>query len=570
MAPHRPGMTNKEIARTLKLTANLIELAGGNDFRARAFDHAARRIEALERPAAEMAATGELTRLQGIGRGIAEDVREIIETGRFSELEELLAAIPPGLTDVLRIKGLGPRKVRALWQALGITTLDDLEEMALRGRIASLAGFGKKSEEKILAELRRVRAYLGQRHYATAVHALDPLMEALRGSGGVERAEPAGGLRRGNEVLSRIELVVAGDRDPLYSLLSEHARPAAEPGDAFFTGSLPDGLPLVVHYADAQDFPLVWWRKTGSEAHLAAFEKAYEVMARPPSESAIYRAAGLPFVPPELREGADELEAAAQHRIPSLIEVADLRGTLHNHTTASDGVNSLREMAAAARAMGYQYIGIADHSRSLAIANGLSIERLRRQADEVRALNETFACDGGPRFRIFHGSECDILADGSLDYPDAVLAELDFVVASIHTGFAMTEDAATERLLRAVEHPLVDIVGHLTGRLLLRREGYPVDHLAVIEACNRHGVAIEINAHPYRLDMDWRYIREATSRGVPIAINPDAHSVEELRFVRWGVTAARKGWLTAAQCLNALTADAFAQWLARRRAAVET
>lgn len=560
-------MTNKQISRTLRLASQLIELTGGNDFRARAFANASRQIDGLEVPVAQLVAEGKLTGVRGIGAGLAADVAELIEAGTFPQLDELIAAVPPGLMDVLRVKGLGPRKVRALWQELGVTTLDELEEAALDGRVAGLDGFGKKSEEKILVELRRLKTYMGRRHYALALDAAGPLLEALRASEGIERAEPAGELRRGLEVLSEIELVVSGDPNVLMEVISEHASPSPGESKAFFEGTLADGMPLRVHHADATDFPLTWWRTTGSAAHVAAFEERFDVMESAPTESAIYQAVGLAFVPPELREGTDEVEAAERDEIPRLIEVGDLRGNLHNHTSASDGVNSLREMAAAARAMGYEYLGICDHSRSLVIANGLTVERLRRQGDEIRALNDEIASDGGPPFRVLHGTECDVLADGSLDFPDDVLAELDFVVASIHTGFGMTEDAATERLIRAVEHPLVDVLGHMTGRLLLRREGYPVDHLAVIEACARHGVAIELNANPYRLDMDWRHVREATARGVPISINPDAHSIEELKFVEWGVAVARKGWLTAEQCLNAQRLADFEEWLARRRSA---
>jgi DNA polymerase (family X) len=560
-------MTNKEIARGLKLTSNLIELTGGNDFRARAYAGAARRVDELDDSVARLVEAGQLTGIPGIGAGLASDIEAFVRTGSFDTLDELFSAVPAGLMDVLRVKGLGPRKVRALWQELGVTTIDDLEEMALTGRIAALTGFGKKSEERVLEEIRRVRSYMGRRLYAMVAGALDPLFEALRDSDGVDQVQPAGALRRGAEDLSEVELVVSGDRDTIVDILNEFCRSAPEDpaNEALYAGILPDGLPIRVHHASPEEFSLEWWRRTGSQAHIDAFEQDYDVMENPPTEAAIYHAVGLTFVPPELREGERELEAAARDAIPRLIEVGDLRGTLHNHTTASDGAHSLREMADAARAMGYEYIGICDHSRSLAIANGLSIDRLRRQGEEIRALNEELAHDSGPPMRIFHGTECDILRDGSLDFPDDVLMELDFVVASIHSGFSMTEDEATNRLIRAAEHPLVDILGHLTGRLLLRREGYPVNHQAVIDACARGGVALEINANPYRLDMGWRYIRAATAQGVPIAINPDAHSIEELRFVEWGIAAARKGWLTAEQCLNALPAVKFQRWLEHRR-----
>ena len=563
-------MTNKQIARTFKLTADLIELTGGNSFRARAFAAGGRTVDNLEQPAADLVASGDLTAVQGIGRGLATDIEALLATGSFDTLDQLLAAVPPGLLDVLRLKGLGPKRARILWTGLGITSLDDLEEAALTGRISDLDGFGKKSEEKLLEQIKTLRGYMRQRHHASALGAVEPVLVSLRESEGVERAEPAGGLRRCDEVLSEAELVVAGDRAVIDSILEGYSSPA---GDAVagtmgerIARVLPDGLPLIVHLTPITTFDSVWWRRTGSEQHVAAFEREHQVPAGVASEAAIYERASMDWIPPELRENRGELEAARLADIPELIEVGDLKGTVHNHTTASDGAHTLREMADAARAMGYEYLGLCDHSQSLVIANGLTVDRLRKQGDEIRALNEELLHDGGPPFRILHGSEVDIMGDGSLDFPDDVLAELDLVVASVHTRFGMSEREATERIIRAVEHPLVDILGHPTGRLLLRRDGYPVDHDAIIEACARYNVAIELNANPYRLDVDWRFIRKATTQGVSIAINPDAHSIDELRYVQHGVAVARKGWLTAEQCLNARTSEEFVAWLVARRA----
>jgi DNA polymerase (family 10) len=556
-------MTNKLIARRLKQTADLIELTGGNAFRARAYGSAARTVDRMDEAVLQLVERGELTDVQGIGKGIAADIEALVTTGSFDTFDTILETLPPGLLDVLRVKGLGPKKARALWTGLGITTLDDLEEMAATGRIAELDGFGKKSQDTILKNVAQLRRYRSRRRYYEALDAVAPLMQALRTHEGVARAELAGALRRKLETVSRADLVVAGDEGALRAVLNRLASGGAA-DDAFFVGTLPDGLDLRVVHTDAATFPLMWWRETGSEAHTAAFEEHHGDPETSSDEAAIYENAGLTFIPPELREDTGELTAAADDDLPRLITVGDLRGTLHNHSTYSDGAHTLRQMAEAARATGLEYFGVCDHSRSLQIAQGLSIEELRAQAEEVAALNAEFASDGGPPFRIFHGTECDILRDGSLDYPDDVLAELDFVVASIHSGFKMTEDEATDRLIRAAEHPFVSIMGHLTGRLLLSREGYPVDHTRVIEACAAHGVAIELNANPYRLDMDWRYIRQATAQGVPISINPDAHSIDGLADVQWGIAAARKGWLTPEQCLNALSADGFAEWLAAR------
>ncbi len=558
-------MTNKTVARALKHTAALVELTGGNPFRGRAFASAARLIDGLDESAAALAAEGRLAEVPGIGKGIATDVAALVQTGSFETLDALQESLPPGLLDVLRVKGLGPKRARRLWQELGVTSLDDLEAAALAGRIAALSGFGKKTEEKLLAEAGRVREHLRRRRYHQAVALAAPVLDALRAADGIERAEPAGALRRRCEVMREIELVVAADADALRAALSEHAAETEGGTDrsgAFFTGTLPDGFPLVVHRAEAGDFGRAWWRRTGSAAHVAAFAGRFGEPDAAAEEGDVYHRAGLPPIEPELREGDGELDAAEAGAPPRLITTDDLRGTIHNHSTYSDGAHTLREMAEAARGMGYDYFGICDHSRSLTIAHGLSVEELMAQAEEVETLNREYA---GTGFRVFHGSEVDILADGALDYPDDVLEKLDLVVASVHTHFGMTEAEATERLVRAVSHPQTDVLGHLTGRLLLRRDGYPVDHDAVIAACAEHGVAIELNANPHRLDVDWRHLRRATAAGVLISINPDAHSVDGLLDVQWGVAAARKGWLTPAQCLNAKGLDAFAAWLGSRK-----
>ncbi|MEM8601710.1 MAG: helix-hairpin-helix domain-containing protein, partial [Bacteroidota bacterium] len=520
-------MTNKALARPLKDTAALIELTGGNPFRARAFASAARTLERMEEPAADLT-RAELTAVRGIGKSIAGDVRELVETGTLAVRDELLAALPPELPDVLRVQGLGPKKVRRLWQDLSVTSLDDLEAAAVAGRIADLDGFGAKTQDKILAQIDTLRTYQGQRHYAAAVADVAPLLAALREADGITAAEPAGAFRRALETVGTVELVTTGDADAVRAVLDAVGCTGSQTDAALFEGALPDGLALLVHHTSPDHLAAALWTRTGSPEHVAAFIEAHGAPDDAETEAAIYERAGLAFVPPELRDGPveqarDELARAAEGTLPNLITLADLRGSLHNHSTYSDGAHSLEEMAEAARASGLTYFGICDHSRSLKVAGGLSIDRLREQSAEVRALNARYEADGLD-FRVFSGSEVDILKDGSLDYPDDVLAELDLVVASVHTHFNMTEAEATERIVRAVSHPHVHVLGHPTGRLLLRREGYPLNHAAVIEACAAHGVALELNANPYRLDLDWRYVRAATDAGVLIAINPDAHS----------------------------------------------
>ncbi len=331
------------------------------------------------------------------------------------------------------------------------------------------------------------------------------------------------------------------------------------------SGRMPlSGLPVTVFRPEPESFGRALWAATGSEAHLAAFVDRFGVPGEASDEAVVFSAAGLPWIPPALREGDGELNAAARGQLPRLVTVADLRGSLHNHSTWSDGAHTVREMAEAARARGLEYFGLCDHSRSLHVANGLSAERLLAQIEEVRALNADYA-SAGLGFRILAGTECDVLADGSLDFPDSVLAGLDLVVASVHSRFDMSEAEATARVVRAVSNPHVDILGHPTARLLLRRDGYPLDHRAVLDACAATGTAVELNASPWRLDVDWRWLRYASARGVLVSINPDAHHADELDNVAWGVAVAQKGWLTPSGCLNALPADRLRSWLAARR-----
>ncbi len=562
-------MTNKALARALKETAALVELTGGNPHRARALHGAARTLDDLDEPATRLLEAGTLTDLPGIGAGTAGHIGDLVRRGSFDLRDGLLEEVPPGLLDVLRVRGLGTKKARRLWTELGIASLDDLEAAAAAGRLAALDGFGAKTQANLLENARLEKRYRQRRRFAEALTAAEPVLEALRRTEGVLRAELTGALRRTLETVAAAEIVAVAERPrAVQNAIADHLTdeaPRPEGDDLVLEGHLPDGLPLRIRLVPEKRFGTAQWLMTGAEAHCAAFQEKHGAPEAHADEEALYAAAGLPFIAPELREGRGELQAAATGALPDLIRLEDLRGALHNHSTYSDGAHTLREMAEAARAMGLEYFGICDHSQSLAIADGLSPVAVARQQDEIRALNKEFAEGGGAPFRIFSGTESDILKDGALDYSDDVLASFDFVVASVHTGMSMTEKEATARIVTAVENPHTTILGHATGRLLLSREGYPLDHRRVIKACAEHGVAIELNANPYRLDLDWRFVREAIEAGVLISINADAHSVEALGHLRWGVAAARKGWLTAAQCLNAKPLEAFADWLDARR-----
>ena len=544
-------MTNKAVARHLKLTADLVELTGGNPFRARAFASGARTVERLEEPVAELLAAGELVGVKGIGKGLAAEIGELLQSGTMGVTETLLQSLPPGLPEVLRVKGLGVKKVRALWTEAGVTSIEDLEAAAASGKLESLDGFGAKTVQNILGAVEQLKAYRGKSHLRDAWAEATAARDALRAAG--HAADLAGAVRRQCNVVEAADLVTTAPPEAAAAALADWG--GAVEGDRV-AARLPLGLPLTVWSAPPDAYGSALFERTGPDEHVAAVHARGGAGAHA-DEDGVYRAAGLEPLPAPLRDDAHWLESGDR---PALLRTTDLRGTVHNHTTASDGTASLREMCDAARARGLGYFGVCDHSRSLQIAHGLSAEALLAQVEEVAALNEAYRAEGVD-FRVFSGSEVDVLADGSMDYPDDVLARLDVVVASVHQGFRMTEAEATARVVRAVQNPHVDVLGHPTGRLLLRREGYPLDHEAVLDACAEHGVAVELNANPWRLDVDWTFVRAARERGVLVSVNPDAHSTDGLDDTRWGVASAQKGGLTAEGSLTSKTAEEMEAWL---------
>lgn len=565
-------MTNKSVARSLKETAALIDLTGGNPFRSRALSGAARTIERLEQPVSVLMEEGTLTDIKGIGTGLQNQIGELLSRGSFLLRDDLLGAVPPGLLDVLAVKGLGAKKVRELWKNLGIQTLDDLETAAGAGVIAEISGFGAKTQQSILINIAALRSYRSRRHFATAWLRTETLIETLRSAPNVERVEAAGELRRKFETVAQIDVLIGtadgSVPDGLESITGPlQLDPSTECTEFKITralGTYVDGLPLIINVCQEASFGSAWFCLSCSEDFITAWKKQNGAIPAVAAEQEIFDRSGTSFIEPELRDSPLIIAEAGAGSLPNLIQVGDLKGTLHNHSTYSDGAHSLREMAETARSMGLSYLGICDHSQSLKIAYGLAASEVLKQQEEISVLNDGFSSDGGSLFRIFSGIESDILDDGSLDYPDSILATFDFIVASIHTGFNMTEKEATERVIKAISNPYTSILGHPTGRLLLRREGYPLDHEAVLDACARYDVAIELNANPYRLDLDWRWIEEARKRQILISINPDAHATDQLEYHRWGVAVARKGRLTPEGCLNALDLSAFTRWISRR------
>jgi DNA polymerase (family 10) len=558
-------MSADEVAAALEEIAVLLALRGENSFKVNAYHNAARAIEQLTANLAELVAENRLGEVRGIGSTIQGVVTSLVRDGRAPLLDELRAATPPGLIQMLRLPGLGPKKVRALADA-GIADLESLKAACERDAVAKLKGFGAKTQEKILAGLAFV-AQAGQRiRLDEATVLASAIVAALKKVPGVRRIEPCGSLRRRRETVGDLDILVS-TADPRPVMETFVALPGIgsvlSRGETLSSVTIPIGtgpnrteFRADLRVVSDEQFPFALAYFTGSKAHNVAMrsrakERGWRLneygLSDVPcgTEADIYKALDLEYVPPELREDTGEIEAAAEHRLPRLVTVRDIRGVFHNHTTASDGAATLDEMAAAARDLGFEYLGIADHSQSLTVARGLTPDRVRQQHRAIDALNDTF--DG---FLVFKGIECDILADGSLDFDDAVLATFDYVVASVHTLFAMPREEMTARIVRAVRHPLVTMLGHPTGRLLLRRDGYAVDLDAVLKAAAECGTMIEINAQPTRLDLDWIHCKKAKALGIPLVINPDAHSTDELELFVYGVDVARRGWLEKKDVFN--------------------
>lgn len=574
-------MDKNQVADILDEIGTLLELQDENVFKTRAYGNAARALRGLTEDLNELVASGRLREIKGIGEALAEKITELVKTGRLRYFENLRAQIPAGVLEILRIPGLGPKKAQRLYADLGITSIDALEKACKENRLLKLEGFGAKSQEKFLAGIRQVRQFSGRHHYHHTLQAALPLLTAIQRHSKVIRAEMAGSLRRHKETVKDIDIVAScrnQDRAELMAFFTTWpgVRSVIARGDTKSSVVLEKGIPADFRLLRDEQFPYLLHHLTGSAEHNIAMRSLAQKrgikvsehglfrgdkLIRCKGEADIFKALGMTYVPPELREDSGEIEAALENGIPRLVEKEDLRGMLHCHTSYSDGANSVEEMAEAARALGFEYLGVCDHSMSVAYANGLKPDRVKRQHAEIDKLNEKMK-----PFKIFKGSECDILADGSLDYPGKVLDSFDFVIASIHTKMNMTEEEATTRLVNAMEHPAVRMLGHPTGRLLLERDGYPVNHKKIIDTAAELSVCIEINANPHRLDLDWRYCKYARDKGVLVSINPDAHSVDCMRDIFYGVGIARKGWLRKEDVLNTRPLKDFEKWLRKKRA----
>jgi DNA polymerase (family 10) len=574
-------MDNKQIARILRETAQLLEIDGAIIGRYRSYEKAAELIDGLPQPVEQLVATPEkLLELPGIGEGMVEHLSEIVKTGDYALRKKLLKKYPETILEVLKLQSLGPKKVALLWKTFKAGTVADVEKLAKEGKLQKLAGFGEKSEENILKAVEVFKKSTGRFHIDVAEAAALAIAEHIRTAGrAVESVTPAGSLRRGKETVGDLDLLVTMaeghgkqkevDEVAKHILKYPGIDQTLAHGENKVSFTLENGLQVDVRLLEKANFGAALLYFTGSKEHnvalrgranemeftlneyaLATLKGEKRVAGR--TEEEIYEKLKLDFIPPELRENTGEIEAAGKYQLPKLIDLRDVKGDLQMHTTASDGKNSIEEMAAAARALGHEYIAITDHSKAVTVANGLDEKRM---VEHIKALR---AADGkGLGIRVLAGSEVDILKNGKLDYSDEILAQLDVVVCSIHTYFNLDRGAMTERMLAAIENPYTQIIAHPTGRLLLRRDAFEYDMEKVLDACAKHGVAMECNSYPDRLDLKDVYLRMCKEKGVKVVISTDSHNTTNLSYIRYGVTMARRGWLEKKDVINTLPVKEF-------------
>ncbi len=561
-------MADKEkLAGLFAEIAQWLELKGENPFKIRAYENAARIFEQLDADLAVLAQNGTLEDIPGVGPAIAGKAAEFISTGRIKYHDELKESIPPVLFEMIRISGLGAKKAVALQTKLNLSSIGELEYACRENRLLDLPGFGAKTQAKILAGIEALRRFQGRFLVSDALPVALEFKERIRKISSVSAVEVAGSLRRRKETAGDVDIVVgATDSTPVMNAVLEmpNVEAVIAHGPTKTSVTLGNGLNVDVRVVAPAEYPCALHHFTGSKEHnvllrsLAkergikineyALEKENGERLEIEDEAAIYRILEMDYIEPELREGGDELQAAREHRLPVLVKEEELQGSFHMHTAWSDGRAALPQMVSSARALGWKYIGITDHSRSAFYAGGLTEKAVFEQRQEIDAFNAS-----QNDFTVFSGIESDILPDGSLDYPESILRQFDFIIGSVHSSFGLTREAMTRRLTQAMQNPYLTMLGHPTGRLLLARDGYEVDLDEIIKVAAATKTVVEINASPYRLDLDWRWCRQAKEYGVLFAINPDAHSPEELKNVSYGVGIARKGWLEATDILNTRT-----------------
>lgn len=587
-------MSNEEIVEILEMTVKLLELHNADAFKTRAFSTAAFNLDRFKDADIADLPAEELTKIQGVGKSTAVKIVQLVKTGHLPELDELVAQTPAGVLEMFKIKGIGPKKIGTIWRDLGITTVEELKIACENGQIAKLKGFGEGTQQKILASLAFLQSQVGKLRMDKGEALAGLILEELQPH--FAKIVITGEVARKCEVVETIQLLI-GTESPVAAARAinevpwlvqneKESSPFAWRGKILDRSAASDLPPqgeeievkktleirVEILFTTPERFENERFVLDGTEAHLAQKTPAGSTLlsiamgwSAFQSAEEIYQKASLPFVVPEMREGMGEFDWLTQNKNEDLIAWNDLRGILHNHSTYSDGKHSLEQMARFCQELGFEYLGIADHSQTATYAQGLSEERVEQQHKEIERLNQVFAETFPKPFKILKGIESDILGNGALDYPEEILKTFDFVVASVHSNLTMNLEKATSRLLRAIENPYTTILGHPTGRLLLAREGYPIDHQVIIDACAQNGVVIEINASPWRLDLDWRWIRYCMEKGVMLSINPDAHHKDGYYDMHYGIHVARKGGLTKAMTFNALTLTEIEQYLAKRK-----
>ncbi len=546
-------MTNKEIASIFNELANIMELHKENPFKIRSYKSAYVTLRKIDTPLKDMS-EADLAGIKGVGKAINAKIREFVETGTLATLKKYQDQTPIGIQEMLRIKGFGPKKVYDVWKTLGAESVGELLYACNENRLVELKGFGQKTQEDLRKKLEYYQKSKHQFHYASLEKEALDLVKDISKKLPKATISLTGAIRRLNPILEAIEILVASD-ESIDQLFNEDTFILQKEEKGIYTVLTKTETPVILYSCSLKEYGSKLFLTTATESFRDAFiEKNAGISFKNiAEEKALFDKAKLPYILPELRESDNILKIATKNALPILIEEQDIKGVLHTHSTYSDGMASLAEMAAETQKLGYEYLGITDHSKAAFYANGLKVDRLKEQWAEVDTLNATY--DGS--FKIFKGIESDILSSGLLDYEEDILKQFDFIIASVHTNLKMDEVKATKRLITAIENPYTTILGHPTGRLLLSREAYPIDHKKVIDACAANKVVIELNANPYRLDIDYTWIPYAMEKGVQIAINPDAHSKEGIQDIHFGVLAARKGMLTKEFCLNCLSLKEF-------------
>ena len=567
-------MKNFDLARLFYEMATLLEVRNESVFRIRAYQRAAQTLEALPTDVDEVAARGDLTRLPGIGKDLAAKIREYLETGQIAQLEKLRSGLPPTFVSLLQVRGLGPKTAAALYEQIGVDSIEKLEALCRSKEIVGVAGIREKTCENILKGIALLKAGQSRTLLSRARGIAEQVVDVLTAHGGVERIEVAGSLRRMRETVKDIDILVTSN-EPKRVISTLTSLPSVVEvigaGDTRASVRHAEGLQIDLRVVAPETFGAALQYFTGSQDHnvrmreiasrrglrvseYGVFDEKTGARIAGATEEDVYAAVGMRWMPPELRENRGEIEAAQADRLPRLVTAGDIRGDLHAHTEWSDGHHPIEKLIDAAQARGYQYIIVSDHSKSTAIANGLSVDQLRAQVARIRELQPRYS------IRILAGCECDILADGSLDFPDDVLRELDFVLAAVHSRFKQKRDEMTARIVRALSHPLVNVLVHPTGRRLTSRDPYDVDMEAVLGTAKRHGKAVEINCSPERLDLNDVHARRAAELGIPIAISTDTHYLNELNHLDLGLGIARRAWIGPEQVLNARPLDELLTW----------